>query len=145
VCQASCTSQHNQKSELMKELVQSTIHFTIPPLMCDERRESQHMNRRRTNTHMTKKAYTWTKRGQQEIQDKLQAYTWTKRGRGTKKFRINCENHDSNSRPCTLIPCQASCTSQCNQKSKLMERAKAIHLYTSQQCVHISLIIRSGS
>jgi hypothetical protein len=41
-CQASCTSQRNQKFELMERT--STIHlYTLtPPLTCDGRRESQH-------------------------------------------------------------------------------------------------------
>jgi hypothetical protein len=50
---------------------------------------------------------------------------------GNNNFRINYESHDSNSGPWALIPCQASCTIQCNQKSELMERASTIHLYTS--------------
>jgi hypothetical protein len=52
--------------------------------------------------------------------------TWT---------QINCENQDLNTRPWALIPCQASCTSQRNQKSELMERASTIHLYTSTTCL----------
>jgi hypothetical protein len=49
--------------------------------------------------------------------------TWTQRG-ATTIFIINCKNQDSNSRPWALIPCQASCSSQRNQKPELMERAK---------------------
>jgi hypothetical protein len=65
-----------------------------------------------------------------------EAYTWTPRGNNN--FRITCESQDSNSRKpglklkiLALIPCQASCTSQRNQKCILMERASTIHLYTS--------------
>jgi hypothetical protein len=82
ICQALCTSQRNQKSELME--MASTIHL-----------------------------YTSTQRGTTAI------------------FTINCKNQDSNSRPWTLIPCQALCTSQRNQKSELMEKISTIHLYTS--------------
>jgi hypothetical protein len=46
-------------------------------------------------------------------------------------FIINCENQDLNTRPWALIPCQASCTSQRNQKSELMERARQF-TYTLQ-------------
>jgi hypothetical protein len=70
------------------------------------------------------KVNTWTQTGEEKVS------TWTQRG-ATTIFTINCENQDSNSRPWALIPCQASCTSQCNQKSKLIERASTIHLYTS--------------
>jgi hypothetical protein len=45
---------------------------------------------------------------------------------------INCKNQDSNLRPWALIPCQAS-WSQHNEKSEFMERASAVHLYTSQK------------
>jgi hypothetical protein len=50
---------------------------------------------------------------------------------GNNNFIINCENQNSNSIPWALIPCKASCTSQCNQKSELMERASTI-TYTLQ-------------
>jgi hypothetical protein len=80
----------------------STIHLytSTPPLTCDGRRESQHVDTKEGNSN----------------------------------FTINCENQDSNLRPWALIPCQASCTSQRNQKSKLMEKASTIHLYTSTVC-----------
>jgi hypothetical protein len=100
LCQASCTSQRNQKSELME--MASTIHLynSTPPLTCDGRRENQHVDTKGGNNN----------------------------------FIINCENQDLNTRPWALIPCQASCTSQRNQKSELMERASTIHLYTSTAC-----------
>jgi hypothetical protein len=77
----------------------STIYLytSTPPLTCDGRRESQHMDTKG----------------------------------GDSNFTINCENQDLNTRSLALIPCQASCTSQRNQKSELMERASTIHLYTS--------------
>jgi hypothetical protein len=90
-------SQRNQKSKLIERTRQFTLYTSTPPLTCDGRRESQHVD--------TKGATTI--------------------------FTINCENQDSNSRPWALIPCQASCTSQYNQKSELMERTSTIHLYTS--------------
>jgi hypothetical protein len=96
-CQASCTSQRNQKSELMERASTIHIYTSTPPLTCDGRRESQHVD--------TKE--------------------------GDNNFTINCENQDLNTRPWALIPCQASCTSQHNQNSELMERASTIHLYTS--------------
>jgi hypothetical protein len=70
-CQASCTSQRNQKSELMERA--STIHlYTLtPPLTYDGGRESQHVdtdrrresqhvntNRRRESQHMDTKGAT---------------------------------------------------------------------------------------
>jgi hypothetical protein len=76
LCQASCTSQHNQKSKLMERA--STIHLytSTPPLTCDGRRESQHVDtdRRRESQHVNTKG-------------------------GNNNFTINCENQDSNSRP----------------------------------------------
>jgi hypothetical protein len=90
-CQASCTSQRNQKSELMERARQFHLYTSTPPLTCDGRRESQHVdtNRRRENQHVDTKG-------------------------GNSNFTINCENQDSNLRPWALIPCQASCTSQHN-------------------------------
>jgi hypothetical protein len=71
------------------------------------------------------KINTWTQTGEEKVN------MWTQRG-ATTIFTINCENQDSNSRPWALIPCQASCTSQRNQKSELMERARQF-TYTHQQ------------
>jgi hypothetical protein len=99
----------------------STIHLytSTPPLTCDGRRESQHVDtdKRRESQHVD----TNGRRESQHVDTKG----------GDSNFTINCENQDSNSRPWALIPCQASCTSQRNQKSELMERASTIHLYTS--------------
>jgi hypothetical protein len=52
-CQASCTSQRNQKSELMEGA--STIHLytSTPPLTCDGRRESQHMDTKGGDNNFT--------------------------------------------------------------------------------------------
>jgi hypothetical protein len=118
-CQASCTSQRNQKSKLMESV--STIHLytSTPPLTCDGRRESQHVD-----TDIRRESQHVDTNGRRESQ-----HVGTKGGNSN--FTINCENQDSNSRPWALIPCQASCTSQRNQKSELMERASTIHLYTS--------------
>jgi hypothetical protein len=67
---------------------------------------------------------------------------WTLRG--NTNFRINCESQDSNSRPWDLIPCQASCTSQRNQKCELMERASTIHLCTSTICsIVITMVFKA--
>jgi hypothetical protein len=65
----------------------STIHLytSIPPLTCDGRRESQHVDAKGGNNN----------------------------------FTINCKNQDLNTRPWDLIPCQASCTNQRNQKTDL--------------------------
>jgi hypothetical protein len=84
----------------------------------DRRRESQHVdtNGRRESQHVD----TNGRRESQHVDTKG----------GNSNFTINCENQDSNSRPWALIPCQASCTNQRNQKSELMERASTIHLYT---------------
>jgi hypothetical protein len=58
------------------------------------------------------------------------ALQWHKWG-NSNFYNINCENQDSNSRPWTLKPCQVSCTSQRNQKSELMKRARQF-TYTHQ-------------
>jgi hypothetical protein len=77
----------------------STIHLytSTPPLTCEGRRESQHVDTKG----------------------------------GDSNFTINCENQDLNTRPWAVIPCQASCTSQHNQKFELMERARQF-TYTLQ-------------
>jgi hypothetical protein len=70
------------------------------------------------------KINTWTQTGEEKVN------TWRQRG-VIAIFTINCENQDSNSRPWALIPCQASCISQRNQKSELMERDRQF-TYTLQ-------------
>jgi hypothetical protein len=50
--------------------------------------------------------------------------------RGNNNFRINCERQDSNSRPWALIPCRTACSSQCDQKTDLMEEIRQ-YIYTS--------------
>jgi hypothetical protein len=84
-----------------KELGTIHLYTSTPPLTCDGRRESQHVDTdgKRENQHVDTKG-------------------------GNSNFIINCENQDSNSRPWALIPYQASCTSKRNQKSELMERAR---------------------
>jgi hypothetical protein len=108
----------------------STIHLytSTPPLTCDGRRESQHVDtdRRRESQHMD----TNGRRESQHMDTKG----------GNNNFTINCENQNSNSRPWALIPCQASCTSQRNRKSELMERASTIHLYTSTCTTFLSQV-----
>jgi hypothetical protein len=103
----------------------STIHLytSTPSLTCDGRRESQHVDtdRREENQHVD----TNGRRESQHVDTKG----------GNSNFIINCENQDSNSRPWVLIPCQASCTSQRNQKSELMKRAIQ-STYTLQQEHH---------
>jgi hypothetical protein len=88
----------------------STIYLytSTPPLMCDGRREdkSTRVERQRGSGRPGAAG-------------------------GCGEFRINCESQDLNSRPGALIPCQASCTSQRNQKSELMERARQF-TYTLQ-------------
>jgi hypothetical protein len=73
----------------------STIHLytSTPPLTCDGRRESQHVDtdRRRENQHVD----TNGRRESQHVDTKG----------GNSNFTINCENQDSNSRPWALIPC----------------------------------------
>jgi hypothetical protein len=53
ICQALCTSQRNQKSKLMERA--STIHLytSTPPLTCDGRRESQHVDTKGGNSNFT--------------------------------------------------------------------------------------------
>jgi hypothetical protein len=78
-CQASCTSQRNQKSELMEKA--STIHLytSTAPLTCDGRRESQHVDtdRRRESQHVHKNG----RRESQHMETKG----------GESNFTINCE------------------------------------------------------
>jgi hypothetical protein len=86
-CQASCISQGNQKSELMEMASIIHLYTSTPPLTCDGRIESQHVDtdRRRESQHVD----TNGKRESQHVDTKG----------GNNNFTINCENQDSNSRP----------------------------------------------
>jgi hypothetical protein len=63
------------------------LYTSTPPLTCDERRESQHVDtdRRRENQHVD----TNGRRKSQHVDTKG----------GNSNFTINCKNQDSNSRP----------------------------------------------
>jgi hypothetical protein len=78
----------------------STIHlYTLtPPLTCDGRRESQHVDtdRRRESQYVD----TNGRRESQHVDTK----------RGNNNFTINCKNQDSNSRHWALIPCHQYAT-----------------------------------
>jgi hypothetical protein len=103
-CQASCTSQRNQKSELMIRARQSTYTVTTP-LTCDMEDKSKHASTTEERLHAnltydSRGLYVDTEGGYQQFFNTL-----------------------------ALIPCQVSCTSQRNQKSELMERGRPILIY----------------
>ena len=115
-CEASCTSQHKQKSEMMERA--STIYlYTQHPLSRVTGEEKVNTCKPEESDDARRVSEVW-----------LNRQIHGQRG-GSSNLRINCTTQDSNSRPWALIPCQASCTSQRNQKSELMERASIIHIY----------------
>jgi len=111
------THQNNQKTELMERASAIHIYCNTPSHVWPGRQVNT-CSRKRATTH---EPHVWHNR-----------YMDTKReGGGYQQFLINCEAR-TQTRDLMLWPCQASCTSQRNQKSKVMEKASVIHIYCNK-------------